>query len=535
MEKAQSGRSLLEMLMTLVVMGILTVGSVAGYKAISVRFQKRTVAETISRLVLQRQHEALTRKGLETHSQNVAGPHGVSFDVANDTVNHFITIKVKGPNAELIQALAKEKFLMSMAESITTPEVGGEEASVIMIFNQFQSSNLSSHTAVSCAVGTIAGKGEASVLASDGHTQCYCDLGEMYGGEKCQRDQCFGITLNSCQASCDKWTGDIATKADNTVCDFSATGNNGFCQTGECKENKCFGIILNSCQTSCDKWTGNITTKADDTVCDFSATGNDGFCQTGVCKENKCFGVALNSCQTSCDKLTGNITTKADNAVCDFSATGNDGFCQAGECVPNDSCNNSPCQTCSIDASGNKTQAFVANGTACVQSGLNGKCNSVGQCIPSEGTSCSSVSGCPAGYFCNYGGTYGNYGGGYTPNKCEKVNPMTVEISGVTYYYNSQTDLKSWCRPADRGYNCTWGYLSRYGAESWCKSLGKRLLTRDEFNSVLSELKAVLPRGATMATYWAQGGSFYGEDFFTWTNWTGRPDGYANAGGVVCR
>ena len=237
MEKAQSGRSLLEMLMTLVVMGILTVGSVAGYKAISVRFQKRTVAETISRLVLQRQHEALTRKGLETHSQNVAGPHGVSFDVANDTVNHFITIKVKGPNAELIQALAKEKFLMSMAESITTPEVVGEEASVIMIFNQFQSSNLSSHTAVSCAVGTIAGKGEASVLASDGHTQCYCDLGEMYEGEKCQRDQCFGITLNSCQTSCDKWTGNITTKADDTVCDFSATGNDGFCQAGECKEN----------------------------------------------------------------------------------------------------------------------------------------------------------------------------------------------------------------------------------------------------------------------------------------------------------
>ena len=196
-------------------------------------------------------------------------------------------------------------------------------------------------------------------------------------------------------------------------------------------------------------------------------------------------------------------------------------------------CNNGPCQTCSIDASGNKTQAFVANGTACVQAGLNGKCNSVGQCIPSEGTSCSSVSGCPAGYFCNYGGTYGNYGGGYTPNKCEKVNPMTVEISGITYYHNSETDLKSWCRPADGGYNCTWGYLARQGAESWCQSLGKRLLTQDEFNSVLSELKAVLPRGATMLSYWAQGGSVYGEDF-SWRSY-GRSDGYANAGGVVCR
>ena len=197
-------------------------------------------------------------------------------------------------------------------------------------------------------------------------------------------------------------------------------------------------------------------------------------------------------------------------------------------------CNNGPCQTCSIDAKGNKTHAFVASGTACVQAGLNGACNALGQCIPSEGISCSSASECPEGYFCNYGGTFGNYGGGYTPDKCEKVNPMTVEISGVTYYYNSETDLKSWCRPADREYNCTWGYLARQGAESWCQSLGKNLLTQDEFNSVLPELKAVLPRGATMLSYWAQGGSFYGEDF-TWSDWTGRPDGYANAGGVVCR
>ena len=331
MEKAQSGRSLLEMLMTLVVMGILTVGSVTGYKAISVRFQKRTVAETISRLVLQRQHEALTRKGLETHSQNVAGPHGVSFDVANDTVNHFITIKVKGPNAELIQALAKEKFLMSMAESITTPEVVGEEASVIMIFNQFQSSDLSSHTAVSCAQGETVVGGSCQSCATD-----------------------YTNTCSSCGTETPYWNGTAC------VCQGNSCGTGAYCEGGACLN---CATPSESCVLSADEvddTTKCITTKkitcnegavclADGTcgTCPEHANCDDGkiTCERGYYqKNNECVVSAGKECTSSCQ---GGVAT-CINGYCECSdgiwqPSNNSGYgsCMTGlegDCTTNADC-----------------------------------------------------------------------------------------------------------------------------------------------------------------------------------------------------
>ena len=199
-------------------------------------------------------------------------------------------------------------------------------------------------------------------------------------------------------------------------------------------------------------------------------------------------------------------------------------------------CAFSPCMTCEEDANGNQTHTFLPSGTPCEQAGLAGVCDAYGHCKPTNGQSCNSIDGCPEGYFCNYGGTFGSYQGGLTPNVCEKVNPKTATINGTTYYFNSASDLRSWCRGADHGTNCVWGYLSHYGAESWCHAIGKRLLTSSELLADFEYLVNVLPAGGGAEgshswQYWVSNGAIRRDRALD----GGRYDGYAWKGGVVCK
>ncbi len=235
-------------------------------------------------------------------------------------------------------------------------------------------------------------------------------------------------------------------------------------------------------------------------------------------------------CQPACTSYANSSTTVRNG----YQISGTSCYCVNGytlnaaktACVEEgDTCAPGVCMTCT-----NGTPAFKPSGTSCVQAGISGTCTQYGQCIPS-GTSCSSSTSCPSGYFCNYGGTYGNYGQGYSANICEKITAQTKTINGVTYYYNTLTDLKSWCRPADGGKNCTWGYLPWNGADSWCKSQGKRLLTMAELQSIRTNLASDLPNATN--TYWCSDGSVNISNGSTGT--LNRKDGYANAGAVVCR
>ncbi|MDD3668825.1 MAG: hypothetical protein PHX68_00805 [Alphaproteobacteria bacterium] len=147
------------------------------------------------------------------------------------------------------------------------------------------------------------------------------------------------------------------------------------------------------------------------------------------------------------------------------------------------------------------------------------------ECVAAT-TACNSVGGCPAGQFCNYDGAY-------TPNVCMPINPQTAEVGGVTYYFNTLNDLTSWCRGADNGINCLWGYLARNGASSWCAGIGKRLLTSAELVAATDGLKNILPRGGYGPhLYWTSNGAV---NLDTKAIDSARPDGYAWKGGVVCR
>lgn len=211
--------------------------------------------------------------------------------------------------------------------------------------------------------------------------------------------------------------------------------------------------------------------------------------------------------------------------------------CVKNKCVgKEENCRWGVCQTCDI----NGKHLNIEADQTCETGGLPGLCNGNGTCYPTRGRRCISVRGCPSGQFCNYGGTFnsskkqkGKFG--QTPDVCQAVAPQEFVYKKVTYYYNSEEDLKSWCRAANNKANCLWGYLAKSGAESWCFSLGKRLLTRAEMADVWDELKKELPQTYTGYSYWVQEGAWLEDKQGRRSFGKGTPDGFGGKGGVVCR
>ena len=200
------------------------------------------------------------------------------------------------------------------------------------------------------------------------------------------------------------------------------------------------------------------------------------------------------------------------------------------------------CQSCTNNG-GSFVRTNLPSGTACESAGVAGECDGNGICYPQERNTCNGFGSCPEGEFCNYGGTYdsgaqqsGRFG--KTPNVCQEVNPKIFTYidpqtnEEIIFYYNSYKDLKSWCRAADNDPNCTWGYLAYYGARDWCNSLDKRLLTNAEFKQYEEVLKTFLPKTMEGYSYWVDGGAYNPNSS---NAYSGRLDGYAQTGGVVCR
>ena len=224
-----------------------------------------------------------------------------------------------------------------------------------------------------------------------------------------------------------------------------------------------------------------------------------------------------------------------ENADC-----GVDYICISNQCIHGDEqykdCRWGVCQTC--DGEGNRTN--MDDTQECEVGGLPGMCNGNGTCYPIKGRRCSSRRACPDGSFCNYGGnlnTSKRQQGvfGQTANVCQQVSPEEFTHERVTYYYNSEKDLKSWCRAANNKPNCKWGYLAKQGAESWCASLGKRLLTKAEMGEVWNVLRKHLPKTYTGYAYWVQEGVWLEDQKGRRAFGQAHPDGYRGRGGVVCK
>ena len=343
-----------------------------------------------------------------------------------------------------------------------------------------RSSSSSSRTS-SCPSGTSP-RG-AGGLATSG---CRCNnAGEIWNGSSCRAANCpQGSSRN------DSSTGD-KTNVPGCRCNPSTPSWSGGRCVAKCPANKVFDA------------------KAGECVCPVNMRAKKG--ASDVCVE----------CNETSDCGSGSLCV---NNKC----TGNgkdDNDCRWGVC-----------QTCT----GGNVRQNIPYRQNCEVAGLAGVCNENGTCYPTEGRRCASIRGCPQGQFCNYGGTFnssrkqhGRFG--QTANVCQNVEPLQFSYKDVTYFYNSKKDLQSWCRAANNKPNCLWGYLSKVGAESWCASLGKRLLTRAEMESVWDVLRKELPQTYKGYAYWVQEGAWLEDKQGNLSFGMAHPDGYGGRGGVVCR
>ena len=321
------------------------------------------------------------------------------------------------------------------------------------------------------------------------------------------------------------------------------------------------GIATNGCRCngSGESWNGSrCEAKACPTGSSRRTSGEGNWTDVSGCKCNdetpiwangrcirKCSGDKIyDFTQNQCVCPQNTHPKKGTNDICVECSDDTEcapGFsCIANKCLTGkdeyDDCRWGVCQTCDEQ----QKRQNLSDDQVCEVAGLAGRCNGNGTCYPTEGRGCKSINGCPSGQFCNYGGTFnaskkqkGRFG--QTPNVCQNVMPEEFTYKNVTYYYNSQKDLKSWCRAANNKANCLWGYLAKSGAESWCASLGKRLLTRAEMASVWDELKQELPKTYTGYAYWVQEGVWIEGRTGKRSFGSGHPDGYGGRGGVVCR
>lgn len=139
-----------------------------------------------------------------------------------------------------------------------------------------------------------------------------------------------------------------------------------------------------------------------------------------------------------------------------------------------------------------------------------------------------------SGYFCNSFGMH-------TPNVCEKTNPESISRNGQVYYYNSLSDLRSWCREAyesqadrDSPGNCNWGYLSYQSARSWCASIGKNLVYPEEIKENCEDF-SFLPKANPDQQYWTEGMTVIHMGQNCSIQEMIRGDGYTWAAGVICK
>ena len=110
-----------------------------------------------------------------------------------------------------------------------------------------------------------------------------CEQMEKMSGGMVREAKCNGTTLTL------TYNNNLST--DKVAADYNGDANGENCEGagykwcgGECKKDCCSGITLNSCQESCDSSTGEITNKDDDTDCTTS-DGKEGTCSDGVCEE----------------------------------------------------------------------------------------------------------------------------------------------------------------------------------------------------------------------------------------------------------
>ena len=213
--KSQNGRSMVEMLGVLAIVGVLSVGGVYGYgvamkkhKANELLHQASMLATTISAQI---QSKGELPQSIEDFGNGKYGTFGTPEKVNDEQFKMEIT----GMDSAVCEQMEKMSGGM-----VRQAECNG--TTLTLTYNN----NLTSEKVAADY------NGDANGEKCEGAGYKWCS---GLSTAACKKDCCSGITLNSCQESCDSDTGEITLKDDGTDC-TTADGKEGTCSEGVCEE-----------------------------------------------------------------------------------------------------------------------------------------------------------------------------------------------------------------------------------------------------------------------------------------------------------
>ncbi len=540
--KSESGRSMVEILGVLAIMGVLTIGGISGFRYAMDKYRANEIINGVKTRAFVASQQRMYGQVIDLSEFHPEGEFDkiLSFEVEPDDNYHedtnLFSIFVYDVPEDTCNTVLNLDWQLPEAIDVNnvpvTPETVCEEINEITFaFGSTENWQTEPNPELpDVCLGIYINEQccpQARICEDESdNTFCcaegrYCNNKMCYG--YCDNNQVWNTTADMC---CDNVEPDanncITQYVDATlgICptyQYECDETTEFCDKGQCCTNGTFwNEIAEKCCPTPEPDENNCLTEyvaATKDVCPtyINECDEDEKCDNGKCKK------------TSCPE---NASLEDEDCDCILNWKMIDGVCE--DCYAP-----GVCMVCER-INGQLVKSFKPEGTPCVTAGLQGKCHRYGQCKPIEGKACSSQGSCPAGEFCNYGGTYSNFDSGLTPNVCQKVNALTTTIDGKKYYHATLRDLRSWCRSADKEKNCTWGLLASAGAQDWCRSLGKRIITIQELEQTR---ETWVKKYGTLHAVWVWNGGNMRHSHLDNTveyNDSGRQDGYAFAGIPIC-
>jgi len=214
-KRSQKGRSMVEMLGVLAIIGVLSVGGVYGYGVAMKKHKANELLHQASMLATTISAQIQSKGQLPQNIENFGDAKYGTFSTPEKVNDEQFKMEITGMDSAVCEQMEKMSGGM-----VRQAECDG--TTLTLTYNN----NLSSD--------------KVAADYNDDTTGEKCeDAGYKWCSElstpACKKDCCSGVTLNSCQESCDSSTGEITNKDDGTGCTTS-DGKEGTCDAGVCEE-----------------------------------------------------------------------------------------------------------------------------------------------------------------------------------------------------------------------------------------------------------------------------------------------------------
>ena len=348
--KSQSGRSMVEMLGVLAIVGVLSVGGVYGYgvamkkhKANELLHQASMLATTISAQIASGKTDlALENFGNSSNGSfsSVKGPDGSSNYQSGDDK---FTMQITGMDSAVCEQMQGMKGGTVRSVSCGTPDANGKVTATLAFNKDLSSTPVASDYNDDTTGGKCEGAG---YKWCDGKCKTDCCDGKCTTGQTCVSGSCMNAECKNSDCSCVA-LGKVDSNncsAEKPYCVYQEDGYDGVCVTtaeeAPCKgdPNSCSGTDAPYCSeygVKCSKEPVNVYCVSND---DCRIVTNLGYCVNYKCYSSalgeECYDVG-HCAETDapyCNKQTNKCSTEMEGAVCMTNENCGTGYCVRGIC-----------------------------------------------------------------------------------------------------------------------------------------------------------------------------------------------------------